>query len=579
MNSLKQLIKWLLNWKKNRGLIRWIINIGKNYKRFIFGFLFINFVTMLISLVSSVAGRYVVDAATGFNTDLFYKYILIMLVTTVVSIIIGSLSSLFSGYVNEKFAFGIRADLFCRIQKSDWYSLRQYHSGDLLSRVSSDVDAVASTLISIIPQVVVTFCQLLIVLYILFKNDPVLACIGLVVGPLGLLTLVIFRKKYVYYQKLLRESHSEYYSFLQESFASIGVIKTFQLEKRNNERFDDLRRRRMNLVLRHSALGSLMHSLMRLVYSLGYVITFSWCAYRLSTAEPIIDSVTGLQSATFTYGTMTLFLSLVSQVQGAIRVIGGVIPQCYSLVISAERLREITELGSEGDAEGGHVPSSVSVRAENVSFSYEAEEGNVINGATFFVPAGCHVGIVGTSGAGKTTLIRLLLSLVRAQEGTLEYVDENGNVEQAGVDSRRFISYVPQGNTLISGTVRTNLQLGDPDATEEKMWEALEVADAKEFVEKASNGLDTELKEDAGGLSEGQAQRISIARALLRDRPVLILDEATSALDEATEAKIFERISSDKRKTCFIITHRSSMLKYCDMILEINDDGIVKNVT
>ena len=181
--------------------------------------------------------------------------------------------------------------------------------------------------------------------------------------------------------------------------------------------------------------------------------------------------------------------------------------------------------------------------------------------------------ISGFLGAGKTTFIRLLLSLIKPDSGKLQYIDEKGNSEIVSVASRRFISYVPQGNTLLTGTVRDNLLLGDKNATEKQMWDALKFADAENFLKKSAKGLDTDLFEGAGGISEGQAQRIAIARALLRDKPVLILDEATSALDEDTEAMIFERITKQSNKTCFIITHRRSMLKYCDMIMEIDKSG------
>jgi len=210
-----------------------------------------------------------------------------------------------------------------------------------------------------------------------------------------------------------------------------------------------------------------------------------------------------------------------------------------------------------------------------VYFHYEDEDDHrhVLRNLNLSIPAGSRVGIVGASGAGKTTFIRLLLALLKPVNGTLEYIDENGNTELASPASRRFISYVPQGNTLLPGSVRANLQAGNPDATEEQMWQALETADAADFLRKSPQGLDTVLAHSAGGLSEGQAQRISIARALLRNKPVLILDEATSALDEATEAKIFQQISSLEGKTCFIITHRRSMLHYCDRLLTIDAEG------
>lgn len=527
---------------------------------------------MLISLASAVAGRYVVDAATGFKSNLFFRYILIMLVTTVVSIVISSFSTMFSNYVNEKFAFGIRAKMYDRVQRSSWQKLTKYHSGDLLSRLSGDVDTISSSLVSIVPNAVVTLIQLILIVVILLKYDPVLVIIGLIVGPVGLIATVLFRKKYAYYQTQLKQSNSEYYAFMQETLSNSSVVKSFQLEEQNNERFRKIRDERMKLVVRSARLNSIMSSLMRLVYSVGYVVTFSWCAYNLTTATTFINEA-GIEVATYTYGTMTLFLALVTQIQNSIKTLGTIVPQCYSLVVSAKRIREITELESEEYENLTTMPKTVGLRAEDVSFTYDGEEAAVLKNLRFDIPSGSRVGIVGTSGAGKTTFIRLLLSLVKPDNGTLQYIDENGNAEAVSGSSRRFISYVPQGNTLMSGSVRENLLSGNSDATDEEMWQSLEVACAADFLRKTPKGLDTVLTEDAGGLSEGQAQRVAIARALLRNRPVLILDEATSALDEGTEAKIFERISAMNDRTCFIITHRSSMLKYCNTILEIGDDG------
>lgn len=563
MNMLKKFFIGLVNWKQNKPMVDWLLGLAKSYRKYILGFLAINFVTMLISLGSAVASRYVVDAATGFQSGLFYRYILIMLVASVLSIVIATVSGMFSSYVSEKFSFGIRVDLFNRVQRSVWHKLSKFHSGDLLSRLAGDVDTISGTLISVIPNVLVTGIQLVLVLFLLLSNDPTLALIALIVGPLGVLSSIFFRKQYTKYQEKLRQSHSEYFSFLQETMASIGVVKTFQLEDGKIQQLENIRNHRLWLVMRSARLSNIMGALMRLIYSIGYVVTFSWCAYQLST------------NAAYTYGTMTLFLALVSQVQGSIRTLGGVVPQIFNLMVSAKRLYQITELENEDYTPRDGQPNTLSVEVKNLEFRYddEVEDRYVLKNLNFRIPAGVRVGVVGASGAGKTTFIRLLLALIKPTVGQVCYVDENGKPEEACPASRRFISYVPQGNTLLTGSVRTNLLAGNPDATEEQMWQALEQADAASFLRKSPKGLDTVLAESAGGLSEGQAQRISIARALLRDRPVLILDEATSALDENTEARIFQRISNLKGKTCFIITHRKSMLRYCDMLLTIDAEG------
>ncbi len=559
MNIFKKILNGLPDWKDNRPVVAWLARLTKKHRKYIFGFLVINLLTMGISLGSAVAGKYVVDATAGDQ----WMPIAVMLITSLVSIAISSFSSMFASYTGEKLSFGIRADLYDRVQRSVWHKLSKYRSGDLLSRLAGDVDAISGAIVTMLPNVIVSCVQLLIILCLLLYYDPMLALIGLIVGPLGLLCSVFFRKRYTKYQEALRQSHSEYFSFLQETMSSVGVIKTFQLEDANNARFQEIRDKRMDLVLRTARLSNLMHVLSRFVYGLGYVITFSWCAYQVSVLH------------NYPYGVMTLFLTLVSQLAGSIQGLGSVIPQFYSLMVSAKRLYQISELEHEDYSGKDTQPTAVSLHITDVNFHYEDENDHrhVLRNLDLTVPAGSRVGIVGASGSGKTTFIRLLLALIKPVSGTVEYLDESGNAELASPASRRFISYVPQGNTLLPGSVRANLLSGNPDATEEQMWQVLEAADAADFLRKSPQGLDTVLSQSAGGLSEGQAQRISIARALLRDKPVLILDEATSALDEATESRIFRQISSLEGKTCFIITHRKSMLRYCDRILTIDSEG------
>lgn len=546
-------------WKNNKENVRWIIKQGKGFRKYIVGFLLISFVSMIITLASSVAGKFVVDAATSFGESAFRQGIILMLVTTLVTIALSFVTTLFSSYVGEKFAFEIRAEMFDRVQRSRWQEISRFHSADMLSRLTGDVNTVASSIISIVPSVIVAFAEFGIVLGILLYYDPTMAVIGLVVGPVGVIVGSIFRRKFVKYQKKLRESESEYYSFIQESVLNIPVTKTFQLENDNNNYFGSLRKRRLALVMKSSRLGAYMHVAMKLIYNLGYVAAFCWCAYRLANPQD-----------NYTYGTMTLFLSLVSVLQSTIKSLGGVVPRMFSTIVAAKRVREITEMESEVYSDKDDVAQQVGIKIKDVSFTYENEK--VLRNISIKVNPGRRVGIVGSSGAGKTTFIRLLLALIEPNCGEAVFVAD-GKEERISPDTRRFISYVPQGNTLLSGTIKTNLLMGDKNASEERMWQALEMADAADFVRKTENGLDTVLGEKAGGLSEGQAQRIAIARALLRDRPVLILDEATSALDEVTEKNIFKKLDAQKDKTCFIITHRKSMLDYCDMIFEIGDSG------
>lgn len=556
---MKLLKKYKTKWNHSKGDLLWLVRQSKGIKRYVLGFLAISFVSMAFSLASPIASKYVIDAVTGPNPDFRIEYVALMLGSSVFSILLTAVSTVFSSYVNEKFAFSVRARMFDRTQRGFWEKISSFHSGDMLARLNGDVEVIASNLISILPSLVVTSAQLIIILFIVLRTDPVLALIGLIAGPVGLIVSVVFRKSFQKYQKLLRESQSEYYTFFQENLSNIGVVKSFQVEDRNNLRFQEICDKRLKMVVKSARIRAAMSASTRLIYGIAYVLAFGWCAHQLQT-NPL-----------YTYGTMTLFLSLVTQIQSAVGGLGGIVPQIFTTVICARRVREITEQGEECSDTTGDVPERVGLRLENVSFTYDNE--TVLRDISFEIPPLSHVGIVGSSGAGKTTLIRMLLALIQPDCGSVEYLPEGGSAETSSPKTRRLLTYVPQGNTLMTGTVRSNLLTGDPDADESKMWQALDLADAAAFVKSDPRGLDMPITERSGGLSAGQAQRIGIARALMRDKPVMIFDEATSALDEATERRIFERLISCSRKTCFIITHRSTMLRYCDMVLEVNDDG------
>ena len=555
---MKLLQKLRDKWTGSKGDIAWLIEQSKGVKRYILGFLAISLLGMLFSLVSPYAGKLIVDSVTGEEPNFSFGLVMLMLGTSLFSILLSSASSVFNSYVNEKFAFSVRARMFDRTQRGKWKELKRFHSGDMLARLNGDVDVISSNIISILPNLIVFGLQLLIVLIIVLSVDPMLAVIGLVAGPIGLAVSMLCKKPLQRCQKQLRESQSEYFTFFQEGLANIGVVKSFQMEERNNEAFAALREKRLKTVVRAARIRAVMTASMSIVYTGAYVTAFAWCANQLSRGA-------------YSYGTMTMFLALVTRIQNSIGGLGGILPQLFATVISTKRVREITELGEETLDGPADIPDEVGLRAEHVSFTYEDEV--VLKDISLEIPAHSRVGIIGSSGAGKTTFIRLLLALIEPDGGKLEYVLPDGTCETVSPSSRRLLSYVPQGNTLLTGTVRENLLTGCPDADEAALWNALDLADAAEFVRRDPDGLDMQIKENSGGVSAGQAQRICIARALLRERPVLIFDEATSALDEKTERRIFERLIAKSTKTCFIITHRSSMLQYCDTVMEVRDDG------
>lgn len=557
MSKKDLVINELKNKDENIRLTKWMLSVVKPYYRFIIYVFLISIVSMAISYVSTIVGKYVVDDATSGVINL--KNMAWMCGTTIVSIVIGIGSSILSSYIGEKFSFTLRKNFFNDIQRSVWLDVSKFHSGDLVTRLTSDIGSISDGLISIIPNTILIVAQLAISFGILFYYDKPIALFALIIGPIGALCMIFFKERYKKYQFELRNTESEYRSFMQENLSSLTVVKTFQREDINEERMEEFRTKRLGLVFRNSRLSSIMGAVMKLVYSAGYVIAFCWGAYRISTGD-------------ITYGTLTIFITLVSRVQGTISSLAGIIPQYYSMLISAKRICGVVDLQKEEYGDKKDMPKAVGVKVENVDFKYDKEW--ILRGLSFEAAPGDKIAIVGPSGTGKTTIIRMLLALTKPNHGVIRYIADNGEEEIASPDSRRFISYVPQGNTLISGTISENLQFGYGKASDEDMMHALEMACADRFVKKLPDGLDTELSEKSGGLSEGQAQRIAIARALIGNKPVIILDEATSALDEKTESVVLQNISNElTQKTCFIITHRRSMLQYCDKVIRLNEDG------
>lgn len=550
------LIKGFKNRDESFRLIKWMMQIVRPYARFVVYVFLISIVSLVISYMSTIIGKYVVDDATTGVINL--RNIALMCAATLISILIGVGSSILGSYISEKFSFTIRQRFYNDIQRSVWQKISAFHSGDLVTRLTSDIGVLADGMISILPHTVLVLAQLAISFFILFHYDRSIALFALVIGPLGAICLIFFRERYKKYQTELRECESDYRSFMQESLAALTVVKTFQQEDANAARMESLRRRRLDLVLHNSALGAVMGAVMRIIYSAGYVISFCWGAYRISTGD-------------ITYGTLTIFITLVSQVQGSISSLAGVIPQVYNMLISSKRIVEVVGMEKEIYEGRTALPTQVGLKVTDMSFAYDRTK--ILRDVNFEVQPGEKVAVIGPSGAGKTTLIRLLLALTKPQTGTILYQTEIGP-EPAAPDARRFLSYVPQGNTLMTGTIAENLRVGKADATEEEMWQALTLAAADSFVRKLPAGLETVLSEKSGGISEGQAQRIAIARALIGGKPIVIFDEATSALDAPTEAVILKNVTETlKNKTCFIITHRHSMLQYCDRVLSIDENG------
>ena len=443
-----------------------------------------------------------------------------------------------------------------RILRSEWRGRGAMHSGDVINRLESDVVQVVNFCAETLPNAVCVFTLFVGAFFFLFSLDHLLAICIVCLFPVFLLLSKVYMGRMRRLSREVRESDSLVQSMLQESVQNRMLIKTLEGEGTMVDRLEGHHQELRRKVLRRTRFSVISNLIVNMGFATGYIITFGWSAVRLSLG-------------TLTYGGMAAFLQLVNKIQQPARNLSKLVPQFVSVFTAAERLMHLEDIPLEPQGEPVTLPGVCGVRLCDVSYSYPDEPANnIINGLSYdFRPNTC-TAIVGETGVGKTTLLRLVMALAKPTEGTVSIYADNGTEEVASPLTRCNITYVPQGNTMLSGTIRDNLLLGNPEATDDDMYAVLAKCEAH-FVKELSDGLDTNVTESGGGLSEGQAQRICIARALLRRCSLLILDEATSALDHDTERRLLQNILAGHTHTVIFITHRTAVLDYCDAQLRL----------
>lgn len=539
--SARVIFKWL--WRAWRGnQLQAILNAT------------IGLLSVVVSLAQVWAVQHAIDVASGHAEGSIYWSVGVMALLVLCGFALRICSIWVRNILGIKAQNRMQQRMLDRILRSEWTGKESHHSGDVLNRLEQDVGTVVSFLTETIPNTISVVAMFVGAFLYLFSMDKVLAFVIVGIIPVFVLLSKLYIGQMRRLTRQVRDSDSKVQSVLQETIQHRLLIKTLESDSVMVDRLESTQSELRHRVVKRTAFSVVSNFILNAGFSVGYLIAFLWAALRMA-------------DETLTFGGMTAFLQLVNRIQGPARDLTRLAPVFVGVFTAAERLMELEENPLEEQGDPIPLTAPCGVRLEHITYAYDDGDSNVIEQLDFdFYPGSC-TAVLGETGAGKTTLIRLILALLHPNEGKVILYNQQEQKELSPLMRCNFV-YVPQGNTLMSGTIRDNLRLGKLNATEEEIKVALEMSCAS-FVMELPDGLDTVCTEAGGGLSEGQAQRISIARALLRNRPIMLFDEATSALDPETERQLLHNILSNHDKTVIFITHRPAVVDYCDQTLHL----------
>ena len=547
---------------------KWIFSYSARYKGAIAFYVVLGILSTSLGLVSSVASKYLIDIITGYKMEKLPFLIAIMVGSTVFSLVFDSVIGRISTRLSIDINNDIQADIFDKIVDADWLEINQYSNGDILNRFNGDISTVSGNAISWLPSIIIAVYNFIATFFVIMHYDWIMAVIALGSAPFMLLMSRFMIKKQRDYSKKVREMSSNLMTFEVETFYNFDTIKSFGIAPHYSKKMRWWQGKFRDISLKYNLFTIKTNIVLSIMGTMVQFLAFGYCLFRLWTHD-------------ITYGTMTLFLQQRSKLSSAFNNVVSIIPSFLNSSVSAHRIRELVELPKEV-----HIPESselddlakdgFEIRMKDVEFSY-VEGTRVIHQSQFRACPGEIVALVGPSGEGKTTMIRLILGLIRPEEGSALIVASDGKQVTLNAETRHLFAYVPQGNTILSGTIAENMRMVKEDATDEEIVEALKIACAWDFVEKMPDTINSRIGERGRGFSEGQAQRIAIARAVLRDAPVLLLDEATSALDVTTERQVLRNIVQQKpNKTCIVTTHRPSVLNLCQRVYRVMETKVTE---
>lgn len=528
--------------------------------------LFTNTLGAALSVCFANFSKHIINGATekhDLNYVLLYSFYLLILI--MVQLALNLIGSSFSERCKGRLDMIFKKHMLQTVMKKDYSSIASYHTGDINNLMFNDVTVITEGFTTMLPNVVFFIVKLLSAFIYLVVIDKVFALVFLIGGIFVFLCTRMFRKTLKRLHKKVQETEGKTRSFIQEAISNLLVVKTFVVEDKISKQTDVLQEENYAARMKRRLFGIAANAGLSTTFNIGYVFALAFGAYRL---------LNGLD-----YGTVTAMLQLVNQIQGPFASLSGIMPKYYAVIASAERLMEIEKLPDEeednkADIDVNEIYDELSaMNFDNISFRYDRDI--ILNDTSLKICKGDFVAITGISGIGKSTLLKLLLGVFKVQSGSITLQLENGAKLPVDKHTRRMFAYVPQGNMLLSGTILDNLKFINDNVTDEEIRQAIEISCAKQFIDELPDGLMTVIGEHGMGLSEGQVQRLAIARSLLSKSPVLLLDEATSALDEATEKQFLTNLKELKNVTCIIVSHKKASLEICNKIVRIVDSKIV----
>ncbi len=523
---------------------------SKGFRSRIGMIMLIGLAEVVFSLAFVWFSKIIIDTATGDRQgDLLY-YAILLVVLVILQILFSLLDIRVRRMTEVRMGNAIRYNVFSRLLYTRWQELSSMHSGDMITRIIKDTDDVINVMVTALPLAIVAVTQFIGALVILYILDPTLA---MILG-IGMPMLALFGKLYYTHMRKytleVKESESMITSMVEESLLNQIVIRTFEQQENELSRLEKLQSKLHHSVHKRTNISIFANLMMGATFNGGYITAFLWSTY-------------GLANKTVTFGMVTAYLQLVNRIQRPLFDLIRLLPSIVSAKTAIERLIYMTGFKLEESEDKKLLKGNVTLKIENITFAYSAESKPVLSNFSLVVKPGTMVAVMGETGVGKTTLLRLLLALIKPDSGSIVIEDESEVVTVSERTRSNFV-YVPQGGSLFSGTIRENLLIGDAYANDDELTRVLHIASA-EFVFDLPSGLDTILGENGAGLSEGQAQRVAIARSLLRPGKILLLDEATSALDSETERIFLKNLKREiADRTVLFITHHAEIASFCD---------------